>query len=51
MARIAGFDPYLIDPRESFGSSARFPDTPILDDWPDEAMEKLGADARTAWYC
>ena len=48
MARIAGFDPYLIDPRESFGSSARFPDTPILDDWPDEAMEKLGADARTA---
>jgi xanthine dehydrogenase accessory factor len=48
MARIAGFDPYLIDPRESFGSSARFPDTPILDDWPDEAMEKLGADSRTA---
>ena len=48
MARIAGFDPYLIDPRESFGSFARFPDTPILDDWPDEAMEKLGADPRTA---
>lgn len=48
MARIAGFDPYLIDPRESFGSATRFPETPILDEWPDEALENLGADARTA---
>jgi len=39
MARIAGFDPVLIDPRGAFGSEARFPGETILDDWPDEALE------------
>ncbi|SDI85235.1 XdhC family protein [Salipiger marinus] len=48
MARIAGYDPVLIDPRAAFGSSARFPGETILDDWPDEALAKLGLDARTA---
>lgn len=48
MARIAGFDPTVIDPRGAFGSEARFPDVKILNDWPDEALEDLGLDARTA---
>ncbi|HBM60313.1 MAG TPA: XdhC/CoxI family protein [Citreicella sp.] len=48
MARIAGYDPVLIDPRAAFGSAARFPGETILDDWPDEALAKLGLDARTA---
>lgn len=48
MVRIAGFDPILVDPRAAFGSPARFPDQIILDDWPDEAMETIGLDARTA---
>ncbi len=48
MARIAGFDPVLIEPRGAFGSQARFPGEQILDDWPDEAVAKLGLDARTA---
>ncbi|GAA6180971.1 XdhC family protein [Shimia sp. NS0008-38b] len=48
MARIAGFDPIIVDPREAFGSEARFPGEIILDDWPDEAMETIGLDARTA---
>jgi xanthine dehydrogenase accessory factor len=48
MARIAGYDPVLIDPRETFGSSARFPGETILNDWPDEAVATLGLDARTA---
>ncbi len=47
MARIAGYDPVLIDPREVFGSSDRFPGETILLDWPDEAVESLGLDART----
>lgn len=48
MARLAGYDPVLIDPRETFASAARFPDTRILHDWPDEALAAEGLDARTA---
>lgn len=48
MARLAGYDPLLIDPRGAFGSQARFPGETILDDWPDEAMARAGLDARTA---
>ena len=48
MARIAGYDPTIIDPRDAFASNARFPGEKILTDWPDEAVAKLGLDARTA---
>jgi len=48
MARIAGYDPVLIDPRDAFGSAERFPGETILQDWPDEAVVQLGLDARTA---
>ena len=48
MARIAGYDPYIVDPRAAFGSEARFPGERILPDWPDEALEAVGVDSRTA---
>ena len=48
MARIAGYDPVLIDPRDAFASQARFPGETIVQDWPDEAVAALGLDARTA---
>lgn len=48
MARIAGYDPVLVDPREAFASDQRFPGERILTDWPDEAVAKLGLDTRTA---
>ena len=48
MARIAGYDPVVIDPRAAFASGDRFPGEVILEDWPDEAVAKLGLDARTA---
>ena len=48
MARIAGYDPVIIDPRGAFGSEARFPGEVLLDDWPDEALAQVGIDARTA---
>lgn len=48
MARQAGFDPVVIDPRGAFGTEARFPGERILEDWPDEAMAALAPDARTA---
>ena len=48
MARVAGYDPVIIDPRAAFGSQARFPGERILADWPDEALAEVGLDARTA---
>ena len=48
MARIAGYDPAIIDPRETFGAQARFPGETLLNDWPDEAVGQLGLDSRTA---
>ncbi|WP_171121278.1 MULTISPECIES: XdhC family protein [unclassified Ruegeria] len=48
MARIAGYDPAIIDPRDAFASDSRFPGETILTDWPDEAVAKLGLDVRTA---
>ncbi len=48
MAQIAGFDPYVIDPREAFGSQARFPDAQVINDWPDAALGEVGVDMRTA---
>ena len=48
MAKLAGYDPVLIDPRDAFASAARFPGTRIVTDWPDEALQAEGLDARTA---
>jgi xanthine dehydrogenase accessory factor len=48
MARIAGHDVTVIDPRPAFGAAARFPGVDIIEDWPDEALAALGLDARTA---
>ncbi len=48
MARIAGYDPIIIEPRAAFGTAERFPGEYIVDDWPDEAVERLGLDTRTA---
>ncbi|MEO0682747.1 MAG: XdhC/CoxI family protein [Pseudomonadota bacterium] len=48
MARLAGYDAALVDPREAFGAEHRFPGERIVHDWPDEALDALGLDARTA---
>lgn len=48
MARLAGYDPVLVDPRSAFASAARFPNQKIIEDWPDQALLALGLDARTA---
>lgn len=48
MARLAGYDPTLIDPRAAFGSAARFPGETIVEEWPDEALAALAPGARTA---
>ena len=48
LARVAGYDPFIIDPREAFASESRFPGETLIHDWPDDALNELGLDARTA---
>lgn len=48
MARIAGFDAVVIDPRGAFGAQSRFPGETVIEDWPDDALMTYRLDARTA---
>jgi len=48
MASLVAYDVTVVDPRRSFASDARFPGVAVRTDWPDEALEELKPDARTA---
>lgn len=48
MARIAGYDPLIVDPRPAFAAQSRFPGEEIIDDYPDEALKQRPLDTRTA---
>ena len=48
IASLAGYDVIVVDPRRAFASDARFPGVDVRQDWPDEALEELKPDARTA---
>ncbi len=48
MAALSGYAVTVVDPRRAFATDVRFPTVTLSDDWPDEAMEKLAPDARTA---
>ncbi|MCB1337990.1 MAG: XdhC family protein [Maritimibacter sp.] len=48
MARIAGHDVTVIDPRGAFAAEHRFPGEDIRADYPDEVFPQIGLDARTA---
>ena len=48
MAAGLGLAVVVIDPRRSFASAERFPNVTVLTDWPDEAMDALAPDSRTA---
>jgi len=48
MAAHLGVDVVVIDPRRSFATTERFPNVTLMDDWPDEAMDKLQPDSRSA---
>ena len=43
-----GFAVTVADPRRAFATDERFPDVAVRTDWPDEAMDALAPDARTA---
>jgi xanthine dehydrogenase accessory factor len=48
MARALGHEVIILDPRSAFATEERFGDTPIVREWPDEALPKIGLDSRTA---
>lgn len=48
MARLAGLEVVVVDPRRAFGALDRFPDIEVLPEWPTEAFSRIGLDHRTA---
>jgi xanthine dehydrogenase accessory factor len=45
---LADYQAVVIDPRESFATEARFPGLELSTEWPDEALERLKPDHRSA---
>jgi xanthine dehydrogenase accessory factor len=44
LARIAGWRPYVVDPRQRFATKERFPEAiDVIAGWPEKAFEQLGA--------
>jgi xanthine dehydrogenase accessory factor len=48
MAAGLGYAVTVVDPRGSFATAERFPGTSLVHEWPDEALDRLAPDARTA---
>jgi xanthine dehydrogenase accessory factor len=48
MLSLADYQPIIVDPRESFATEARFPGLELSTEWPDEALERLQPDHRSA---
>ena len=48
MASLTGYQVTVVDPRRAFATDSRFPDVAMTQDWPDEAMQALAPDRRTA---
>ncbi len=48
MAALAGYEVIVVDPRGAFATEARFPGVTLNSEWPDDALESLDIDKRTA---
>jgi len=48
MAKIAGLDMEIIDPRTAFATQDRFPDVPVHAEWPEDVLKQRPLDAYTA---
>ncbi len=48
MAALTGYAVTIVDPRRAFATDTRFPDIDLVNEWPDEALEALAPDRRTA---
>lgn len=49
LARSLGYDVTVVDPRTAFASAERFPDVPLIAEWPDVALPPLNVDRYTAF--
>lgn len=49
MARLLGYDVTIVDPRTAFATPERFPDVPVIAEWPDVALPPLNIDGYTAF--
>src|SRR5277367_1673965 len=49
LARSLGYDVTVVDPRTAFASPERFPDVPVIAEWPDVALPPLNIDHYTAF--
>ena len=49
LARSLGYDVTVVDPRSAFASPERFPDVPLIAEWPDVALPPLNVDHYTAF--
>jgi xanthine dehydrogenase accessory factor len=49
VAQATNYDVTVIDPRGAFATGARFPGVALSEAWPDEAIPRIGLDARTAF--
>jgi xanthine dehydrogenase accessory factor len=49
IAQSLGYDVTVVDPRTAFASSERFPDVPLIAEWPDVALPPLNIDHYTAF--
>src|SRR5215469_13006680 len=49
IAQSLGYDVTVVDPRTAFASPERFPDVPLIAEWPDEALPPLKVDHYTAF--
>lgn len=48
MVRLAGYETVIVDPRRAFATEARFEGVPLVREWPDEALARIGLGRRTA---
>ena len=48
MAIGAGYTVTVVDPRRGFASPERFPGLTVIQEWPDDALDQLSPDTRTA---
>jgi xanthine dehydrogenase accessory factor len=48
IAKVAGLDAIIIDPRTAFATPERFPDVEVVAEWPDVALERAPLDRYTA---
>jgi xanthine dehydrogenase accessory factor len=49
IAQSLGYDVTVVDPRTAFASPERFPNVPLIAEWPDEALPPLNIDRYTAF--